>query len=59
MCWQFAILPCRGGKSLYVIVAETSAGNWAQLTDQFGITSERTLIQAGEKHDIETLKLKE
>jgi hypothetical protein len=43
----------------YVIVAETGAGNWAQLTDQFGITSERTLIQAGEKHDIETLKLKE
>jgi hypothetical protein len=30
---------------------------WAQLTDQFGITSERTLIQAGEEHDIETLTL--
>jgi hypothetical protein len=31
----------------YVIVAETGDGSWAQLTDQFGITSERTLIQAG------------
>ena len=30
-----------------------------QLTDQFGITSERTLIQAGEKYDIETLTLEE
>lgn len=41
----------------YVIVAETGEGSWAQLTDQFGISSERTLIQAGEKYDIETLKL--
>ncbi len=40
----------------YVIVAETSTG-WAQLTDQYGITSERTLIQVGEKYDIETLTL--
>lgn len=40
----------------YVIVAETGAG-WAQLTDQFGISSERTLIAAGEKHDIGTLTL--
>jgi hypothetical protein len=43
----------------YVIVAETSTDNWAQLTDQYGISSERTLIQPGEKHDIETLKLQE
>ncbi|HET9910809.1 MAG TPA: two-component regulator propeller domain-containing protein [Anaerolineales bacterium] len=43
----------------YVIVAETGDGDWAQLTDQFGITSERTLIQAGEKHDIGTLTLEE
>lgn len=41
----------------YVIVAETETG-WAQLTDQFGIGSERTLIKAGEKHDIGTLTLK-
>jgi len=40
----------------YVIVAETDTG-WAQLTDQFGITSEKTLIQAGEAYDIETLTL--
>ncbi|HUG34445.1 MAG TPA: two-component regulator propeller domain-containing protein, partial [Anaerolineales bacterium] len=39
----------------YVIVAETSDGDWAQLTDEFGISSERTLIQAGEVYDIETL----
>ncbi len=42
----------------YVIVAETTTG-WAQLTDQFGITSERTLIRAGEQYDIETLTLEE
>ena len=42
----------------YVIVAETGTG-WAQLTDQFGITSEKTLIQAGEQYDIETLTLEE
>jgi len=42
----------------YVIVAETATG-WAQLTDQFGIISERTLIQAGEQYDIETLTLEE
>ena len=40
----------------YVIVAETDTG-WAQLTDQYGITSEKTLIQAGEQYDIETLTL--
>lgn len=39
----------------YVIVAETAPGNWAQLTDQFGISSERTLIAAGEAYDIGTL----
>ena len=43
----------------YVIVAETGDGSWAQLTDQFGITSERSLIQAGEAHDIGTLTLEE
>jgi hypothetical protein len=43
----------------YVIVAETGPDSWAQLTDQFGISSERTLIQAGEQVDIETLKLEE
>lgn len=42
----------------YVIVAETPTG-WAQLIDQFGIISERTLIQAGEQYDIETLTLEE
>ncbi len=42
----------------YVIVAETDTG-WAQLTDEFGITSERTLIEAGEQYDIETLTLEE
>ena len=42
----------------YVIVAEIDTG-WAQLTDQFGITSERTLIQVGEEYDIETLTLEE
>jgi sugar lactone lactonase YvrE len=42
----------------YVIVAETGDG-WAQLTDQFGISSERTLILAGENHDIGTLTLEE
>ena len=40
----------------YVIVAETATG-WARLTDEFGITSEKTLIQAGEAYDIETLTL--
>ena len=43
----------------YVIVAETDDGSWAQLTDEFGITSERTLIEAGEQVDIETLTLEE
>ena len=43
----------------YVIVAESSPGNWAQLTDQYGISSERTLIGAGEAHDIQTLTLQE
>jgi sugar lactone lactonase YvrE len=41
----------------YVIVAETEDGSWAQLTDEFGITSERTLIQAGEQYDFGTLTL--
>jgi Two component regulator propeller len=40
----------------YVIVAETSTG-WAQLMSEFGITSEKTMIQAGEAYDIETLTL--
>jgi ligand-binding sensor domain-containing protein len=39
----------------YVIVAETAPDKWAQLTDEFGITSERTFIQAGEEHDFKTL----
>ena len=43
----------------YVIVAETGPDNWAQLTDQYGISSERTLIEAGEAHDIKTLTLQE
>jgi hypothetical protein len=43
----------------YIIVAETGDGSWAQLTDEYGITSEKTLIQAGEKVDIETLTLEE
>lgn len=43
----------------YVIVADTGGGNWAQLTDQYGISSERTLIQAGEAHDIQTLTVNE
>jgi hypothetical protein len=43
----------------YVIVAETGADTWAQLTDEFGITSEKTLIQTGEQVDIETLTLEE
>jgi hypothetical protein len=38
----------------YVIVAETDTG-WAQLTDQFGIGSERTLVPAGEQVDVGTL----
>jgi hypothetical protein len=40
----------------YVIVAETGSG-WAQLTDQFGISSERTFIDAGDNYDIGTLTL--
>ena len=40
----------------YVMVAETGTG-WAQLVDNFGISSERTLIQPGEQHDIQTLTL--
>jgi len=43
----------------HVIVAETGPDNWAQLTDEFGITSERTLIQVGEQYDIETLTVEE
>jgi ligand-binding sensor domain-containing protein len=43
----------------YVIVADTGGGNWAQLTDQFGISSERTLIQAGEARDIRTLTVEQ
>ena len=43
----------------YVIVAETGDGGWAQLTDEFGITSEKKLIEAGEQYDIETLTLEE
>jgi len=43
----------------YVIVADTGGGNWAQLTDQYGISSERTLIQAGEAYDIQTLTVEE
>lgn len=42
----------------YVIVADTGGG-WAVLTDQFGLSSERKLIQAGEQYDIETLTLEE
>ncbi len=40
----------------YVIVAETGTG-WAQLTDTYGITSERTFIEAGQQYDIGTLTL--
>jgi hypothetical protein len=43
----------------YVIVADTGGGNWAQLIDQFGISSERTLIQAGEAHDVQTLTVEQ
>ena len=43
----------------YVVVAETGDGSWAQLTDEFGISSERTLIQAGEKYDVGKLTLEE
>ena len=43
----------------YVIVAETGPDNWAQLTDQYGISSERTFIGAGEAHDIQTLTLEQ
>jgi len=41
----------------YIIVSETDHDTWAQLTDQFGISSERTLIQAGEAYDVGTLTL--
>ncbi|HKY53835.1 MAG TPA: two-component regulator propeller domain-containing protein [Anaerolineales bacterium] len=41
----------------YVIVADTGDGSWAQLTDEFGISSERTLIQPGEQYDLGTLTL--
>ena len=44
--------------SYYVTVVDTGDG-WAQLADQFGILSERTLIQAGEEHDMKTLTLQE
>jgi hypothetical protein len=40
----------------YVIITETGTG-WARLVDDFGISSERTLIQPGEEHDIGTLTL--
>ena len=43
----------------YVIVAETGDGSWAQLTDEFGISSEKTLIEAGEQYDFGTLTLEE
>ena len=43
----------------YVIVAETGDGSWAQLTDEFGISSEKTLIEAGEQVDIGQLTLEE
>lgn len=43
----------------YVIVAETGDGDWAQLVDDFGISSERTLIQPGEAYDVETLTVEE
>jgi hypothetical protein len=33
----------------YVIVADTGDGSWAQLTDQYGISSERTLIRPGRR----------
>ena len=42
----------------YVIVTDTG-DSWAQLTDQYGISSERTLIHPGEAHNVETLKLEE
>lgn len=38
----------------YVLVAETDSG-WVQLTDQFGIGSERTLVEPDEDYDIGTL----
>lgn len=40
----------------YVIVAETG-DSWAQLTDEFGIGSERTLLPSGEPYDIGVLTL--
>lgn len=43
----------------YVIVAETGDGDWAQLVDDFGISSERTLIQAGQAYDVGTLTVEE
>ncbi len=42
----------------YVLVAQTGDG-WAQLTTQFGIGSERSLIPPGEAYDIGTLTLEE
>jgi hypothetical protein len=42
----------------YVIVAETDTG-WAQLTDEYGISSEKTLIESGDAYDIGTLTLEE
>jgi hypothetical protein len=41
----------------YVIVSENGSGGWAQLSDQFGISSERTLVKPGEKVDVGTLTL--
>jgi len=43
----------------YVIVSETDHDTWAQLTDEFGISSERTLIEPGEAYDIGTLTLEQ
>ena len=42
-----------------IFITKTGDGSWAQLTDEFGISSEKTLIEAGEQHDIETLTLDE
>jgi hypothetical protein len=41
----------------YVIVSENGSGGWAQLSDQFGISSERTLVKPGEKVDVGNLTL--
>jgi hypothetical protein len=40
----------------YGIITETGTG-WARLVDDFGLSSERTLIQPGEQHDIGTITL--